>query len=168
MKEKTTWIMLVIIFFVIIISAFAITNNNLSDNQDDITSNSNTTVTSGNYHVTNSSNSTVVSNNIEWYKNLDEGLNVAQKEHKPLFVAFQASWCPYCQKMNSETYTDVNVQDKINNNYVPVIIDGDNHPDLCSKYGVKGYPTIVILDQNGQQTKHINSFQSANDLLNQI
>ena len=116
----------------------------------------------------NSSNVTVISNNIEWYTDLDSALSVAQKDQKPLFLAFQSSTCQYCQQMNSETYTDVNVQDKLNSNYIPVIIDGDNHPELCSKYQVVSYPTFVILNSNGDVNKTIIGFQSVNDLLSKI
>ena len=172
MKEKTSWIILIIVFILIVVSAFAITNNyfniNPQTNEVSTSADSNSVSDSSNYHVENSSNVTVISNNIEWYTDLDSALSVAQKDQKPLFLAFQSSTCQYCQQMNSETYTDVNVQDKLNSYYIPVIIDGDNHPELCSKYQVVSYPTFVILNSNGNVNKTIIGFQSVNDLLSKI
>ena len=133
MKEKTTWILLVLILIVILLSAFAITNNFQNENNQTNTVNSSAVTTSSNTAVTNAaqgSNSTVQANHITWYTDLNEALTVSKKENKPIFIEFGSSSCAYCQKMNSETYSDSNVQEKLNNNYISVAIDGDSNPDL--------------------------------------
>ena len=56
-------------------------------------------------------------------------------------LRFTASWCQPC-KMLAKTLEDVNTN-------VPIeVIDIDDNSDLAKDYGIRGVPTMVMLDGN--------------------
>lgn len=56
-------------------------------------------------------------------------------------LRFTASWCQPC-KMLARTLEEVNTG-------VPVeVVDIDVNPELATDYGIRGVPTLVMLDGN--------------------
>jgi len=54
-------------------------------------------------------------------------------------LRFTASWCQPC-KMLAKTLEDVDTQ-------IPIeVIDIDENKDLAVEYGIRGVPTLVMLD----------------------
>lgn len=54
---------------------------------------------------------------------LEEALERAPAENKKILLDVYASWCPYCQRMHSEVYTDIAVMQAISDHYLWVKID---------------------------------------------
>lgn len=113
-------------------------------------------------------NSSTGSSGINWNTDLNTALGQAQASNKMVFADFYADWCHYCTQMDSETYTDANVQQRIAQSYIAVKIDTDDHPDLSSQYNIYGLPTIIIFNSNGQEIKRIEGYQSPSQLLSQL
>ncbi|MCL2115061.1 MAG: thioredoxin family protein [Methanobrevibacter sp.] len=105
---------------------------------------------------------------IQWNENYTSAILESKKTNKPMFVYFWASWCSYCKQLESETFTNLMVQREIAENYIPVKVDGDTYPELCSKYNVMGFPTLIIIDSNEKKLDSIEGFYSASELLNRI
>lgn len=56
-------------------------------------------------------------------------------------LRFTASWCGPC-KMLAKTLEEVNT-------IIPIeVIDIDDQQDLAVEYGVRGVPTLIMLDEN--------------------
>lgn len=56
-------------------------------------------------------------------------------------LRFTASWCGPC-KMLAKTLEDIDTQ-------VPIeVIDIDENQDLAMQYGIRGVPTLVMLDSD--------------------
>ena len=104
--------------------------------------------------------------NLQWSTDLNSSLKESEKSNKLVFIDFYADWCGYCKELNKVTFTDQKVKEKFAQKYVLVKINGDLYPDLTSKYKVYGYPTLLILDSNGNEIKRQTGFVSATDLLN--
>ena len=104
--------------------------------------------------------------NLQWNNDLNSSLKEAQKSNKLVFIDFYADWCGYCKELNKETFTDQKVKEKFAQKYVLVKINGDLYPNLTSKYKVYGYPTLIILDANGNEIKRQTGFVSATELIN--
>ena len=104
--------------------------------------------------------------NLQWNTDLNSALKESQKSNKLVFIDFYADWCGYCKELNKETFTDQKVKEKFAQKYVLVKINGDLYPDITSKYKVYGYPTLIILDSNGNEIKRQTGFVSATELLN--
>ena len=61
------------------------------------------------------------------------------KDKKMKVLRFTASWCQPC-KMLAKTLEDVDTQ-------IPIeVIDIDENQELAMDYGIRGVPTLVMLD----------------------
>ncbi len=97
---------------------------------------------------------------IKWYSNYNEALAQAKKENKPLFLYFTGSdWCGWCKKMESEIFATREFSSTAGTRFIFVDVDfpmstslpadiKQQNQALKEKYGVTGYPTVVIIDSN--------------------
>ncbi len=91
----------------------------------------------------------------------DEKLLVqAQNEGKPVIIDFSAQWCSPCRELDDITFHDSRVVDQVAKNFTLIKVDLTSkgnplHEKLLQKYRIKGVPTIVFLDKNGQEIKNI-------------
>ncbi len=100
-------------------------------------------------------------NDLKWYDNLQTAVNVAQKSGHPIMVDFTGSdWCVWCKRLNAEVFSHDEFVNYAKNNLVLVKIDfPQNIPQsqatkyynnqLAQRFGVKGFPTIVLLKSDG-------------------
>ncbi|MCE7925607.1 MAG: DUF255 domain-containing protein [Haliscomenobacteraceae bacterium CHB4] len=78
-------------------------------------------------------------------------LEQAQREKKPVFVEFHASWCAPCKVMEEEIFTQEPTFRFLNMNFLNFRTDFDtpSGQTLASLYEVKSLPTILFLDPQG-------------------
>ena len=74
-------------------------------------------------------------------------------------LKFSATWCGPC-KMLARNLEDVNTNIPIEN------IDIDEHQDTAMEYGVRGVPTMIMLDENHTEIKRLVGMQSLKELQN--
>jgi thioredoxin 1 len=72
-------------------------------------------------------------------------------------LKFSATWCGPC-KMLARNLEDVNTNIPIEN------IDIDDHQDTAVEYGVRGVPTMIMIDENNNQVKRLVGMQSLKQL----
>ena len=79
----------------------------------------------------------------------EENIEEALKNKDRVFVLFYASWCPHSQRFLPifEEYSKVNPQECMS-----VVID--DKPDLCDKYSIEYYPTVLLF-KNGKVHKRL-------------
>lgn len=96
---------------------------------------------------------------IQFFKGtFKEALEKAQEENKPIFLDIYATWCGPCKMLKRKTFTDKEVGDYYNANFINYAVDGESTEgnELAHKYKIQGYPTLLILDKNGKQlTKQV-------------
>lgn len=76
------------------------------------------------------------------------GLDLAEREGKPMLVFFTAPWCRYCHEMADEAFTHQQVV-LLSERFVCVLVDADREPQVCSEFRVRGYPTVQFLSPLG-------------------
>lgn len=78
-------------------------------------------------------------------------LEQAQREKKPVFVEFYASWCAPCKVMEEEVFTQVETFRYLNMNFLNFRTDYDSPSGktIASIYEVKSLPTVLFLDPQG-------------------
>jgi uncharacterized protein YyaL (SSP411 family) len=90
-----------------------------------------------------------------WSENLFEK---SKKEDKPLFITIGYSTCHWCHVMQKESFRDEEVSRILNENYIPVVVDREERPDVDSFYmgvsqvmnGSGGWPLNVIAMPDGR------------------
>jgi thiol:disulfide interchange protein len=88
---------------------------------------------------------------VPWRTNFDQARQESERTGKPLLVDFTASWCPPCQVMKHEVWTDEKVLQKATD-FVPVLLDIDlpSSRPLVQQYGIKAIPAVLVLDPAGK------------------
>lgn len=87
-------------------------------------------------------------------RSYNEALALSKTENKPLVVMFYAKWCPHCNVMKKDIFTDTDVNAFYSQNYICVAVDAetDNGKQLKAKFQnkfrVASYPTFAFLDSN--------------------
>ncbi len=80
-----------------------------------------------------------------------EALKKADKEDKIIFLDAYASWCGPCKLMASKTFTDSDVGEFFNENFLNVKMDMEKNeegPRLSRKFQLTAYPSLYFIDKN--------------------
>ena len=96
--------------------------------------------------------------------NLDEALAKAKAEGKLVYTCFSGSdWCGWCIKLEREVFSHDEFVAGVKDDFVLVFIDSPNNKAVLSKhakaankglvekYGIRGFPTALILDGDGKK-----------------
>ena len=73
---------------------------------------------------------------INWQKWGEKAFAKAQEKNKPILLSIKGSWCHWCHVMDDTTYSDQEVIEKINQDYVPIRVDTDLRPDINARYNL--------------------------------
>ena len=96
-----------------------------------------------------------------WLTDLDEGIKVAKAEKKAILVDFTGSdWCGWCIRLKKEVF-DQKEFAAATKDFVLVELDYPQkkkqsaevkakNKALSEKFGIEGFPTIMLLDANGE------------------
>lgn len=80
-----------------------------------------------------------------------ETIKQAEKEGKLVFVDCYTSWCGPCKMMSSKVFTQKYIGEYFKEHFVSLKVDMEKGegPELAKKYGVKAYPTMLVLTSDG-------------------
>lgn len=107
----------------------------------------------------------------------DEAADAA-KEGKRVVLYFWLTGCPYCERMSRETFADPAVAGRLKRGFVPIGVnargdrdiawtDGTTHTEkaLAAALGVRGTPTLLILDERGAVALRLTGYLSPADFM---
>ena len=97
----------------------------------------------------------------------NKALQTAKDAKKLVFIDIYATWCGPCRMLKKNTFTDKNVAQFFNDNFINVSIDGEKGvgPDLLERYQVEAYPTLIIADENGDPVLYTMGYLDPKTLL---
>lgn len=86
-----------------------------------------------------------------------EALAESEAQGLPLLMDVYAVWCPPCKYMTTTVFPTEEAGSYINKNYVAYKIDGETEDGkkVMAKYGIKAYPTFLVLSSDGKEIKKI-------------
>ncbi len=98
------------------------------------------------------------SNLVHWSPWGAEAFARAKKEDKPIFLSIGYASCHWCHVMSHESFDDPEIAKLLNDYFVPVLVDRQEHPDVDATYlsfvqattGSAGWPANLILTSDLQ------------------
>lgn len=100
---------------------------------------------------------------LTWLTDLPKAQAQAKAENKMVMLDFTGSdWCGWCIKLNKEVFSKPEFAEYAKKNLVLVEVDFPRTKKLSAeqkaandalqkKYGIQGYPTIIVLNGDGKQ-----------------
>jgi protein disulfide-isomerase len=98
-----------------------------------------------------------------WLTDLKKATAESKKTGKPILADFTGSdWCGWCKKLDAEVFSTDEFRKWAKENVVLLTVDFPRgrklddklikqNEELKNKYAIKGYPTIVFFDSEGQE-----------------
>jgi len=79
-----------------------------------------------------------------------EALTAADEENKPIFMDCYTTWCGPCKWMAANIFTNNEVADFYNKNFVCVKFDMEKGEgiELAKEFKIRAYPTLLFVDAN--------------------
>lgn len=105
---------------------------------------------------------------IVWYKDFNAASRLAAQTHKPMLVMVGAHWCGYCRQMQQQTLQDQSVAQRVTSDFVPVMIDADEQPELTQRLNASELPTVLVMSSDARVLQRMTGFQSAGQLNGQL
>ena len=102
---------------------------------------------------------------VTFLRDFSEAQLLADEERKNLFIDFETTWCGPCKLMDQWVYT----ADAVVEAAAPLVavkVDGDEHPDLKERFGVTGFPTMVLLSPDGEELRRLSGYVNVADMRN--
>ena len=97
-----------------------------------------------------------------WVTSMGEAMAIARRERKVILVNFTGSdWCGWCIRLHKEVFSQKPFLDYAARHLVLLTVDFPRNKwqtpaqkrenaDLARRYGIRGYPTILLLDPDGR------------------
>lgn len=138
------------ILLIAVFILFGCANNNEANDQAKIETNDQVLQKANDHDV----------NGLVWHTNLEDALKIAKEEDKPVLLQFSGSdWCKWCIKLNDEVLFTKDFANWAKDNIVLVNLDFPRtipqtdevkvyNNNLKNKYRIKGFPTVLLLDNN--------------------
>lgn len=105
--------------------------------------------------------STYTSKQINWARSYSEAVALSQSTSKPIAILFTGTgWCPACMKLERTVLNHPEFAQAVSQRFVflkaefpdysePAVMASPYKP-LLDRYGVNTFPTIVVINVNGQ------------------
>ncbi|MDR3630655.1 MAG: cytochrome c biogenesis protein CcdA [Desulfocapsaceae bacterium] len=97
---------------------------------------------------------------VRWRPYTEETLQKAWDQKKPVIIDFYATWCTPCRELDEVTFHNAAVVSQAERDFIMVKVDVTRagnplNERLLQQYGIKGVPTIVFLDTNGEERQDL-------------
>ncbi len=103
-------------------------------------------------------------NEVPDYKTeISTGLTTAAENNRLLILDFYADWCAACKELDEYTWSNSDVRHALGESAdllkLDFTVSSDIGAKIQQKYGVRGLPTVIILDGNGKELNRFSGFR---------
>jgi len=86
-----------------------------------------------------------------YHTSLEAAVEAVGTSDKPIVIKFYTERCKWCKTLDTVTLVDSAVVEFFTDEMVLVKIDADQDSLLADEYGVRAYPTMVMVHKDGQE-----------------
>jgi thioredoxin-related protein len=92
---------------------------------------------------------------------------LARETNKTIFIDSYTQWCGPCKKMASQVFTDSEVGNYFNKNFINVKMDMEESEGILfgRRYSVNFYPTLLFVKPSGELIKKEVGYQTKAQLM---
>lgn len=82
---------------------------------------------------------------VNWGNDLKQAAVKSKQSGKPMLITFTASWCHYCHKLIDNTFTNRQLAGKVNEYFIPVVLDADKYEKAVEVLGIEAFPSTLVV-----------------------
>ncbi len=99
-----------------------------------------------------------------------QALAKAKQQGKMLFVDCYTVWCGPCKRLANEVFPRPEVGKVFNDRFVSIKIDMERGEgvELAKKFGVKAFPTMLVIDADGNEVKRMLGLLPPQKLIDEV
>lgn len=101
---------------------------------------------------------------------LSETLAAAKQEGRYVIAGVSADWCPSCRHFDQAVLSEEAVKEKILNNYRFARVDYESETGVAlrEKFGIRGIPSLLVLDAEGQLVTQLTAISDPEMFMQQL
>lgn len=101
---------------------------------------------------------------VQWRNDYNAARREARERGRPLFLDIGSENCVWCVKLDATTFRDPAVIALLNEQMIPLKVDGTRERTLVEALRIQAYPTLVLADPDGKVFETVEGFVEATKL----
>jgi uncharacterized protein len=97
---------------------------------------------------------------IHWHTDVASALQDAKTTNRPIMMFVTAKWCKFCHKMENVTFANAAISQKVDDNFVALLIDADEQPELIERFKIEGFPSTLFFGPDGKLRSRTDGYLS--------
>lgn len=118
--------------------------------------------------VTATTTTALAANAVNWRTHLDSAKVEAAQSGKLLLLHFYTPNCGPCRMLDQNVFSQPQVGEAIEQNFVPVKINADENPATAAAYRIERVPSEVVLNNQGNVVASLSCPQNPNEYSGQL
>jgi TolA-binding protein len=104
---------------------------------------------------------------ITWTRAIHAALADAQAHHRPVLLDMYTDWCEWCHALDDTTYVDPTFI-QFSKRFTMSRINAEVDTVTAAHYHVSGYPTVLVLNEKGDEIDRVVGYARAPQFIAQI
>jgi thioredoxin-related protein len=104
---------------------------------------------------------------INWH-NYKQGMSLAKKENKRVYLHFYTDWCNFCKEMDQTTFRNPSIINLLNKDFVAIRVNTNKETTVAGKYNIRPVPDNWFLSADGKKLRNFLGYYEADQFVTVI